>query len=75
MPSVKVILMLSAIVMTIYFVDNSAASPYPSIGNPKGKANRLGNCAFSFIISSNFLRRKYSVRLFIVLKTKKKKLR
>lgn len=52
MPSVKVILMLSAIVMTIYFVDNSAASPYPSIGNPKGKTKRLGNCAFFFY---NFL--------------------
>lgn len=50
MPSAKVILMLSAIVMAIYFVDNSAASPYPSIGNknPKGKTKRLGNCAFFF---------------------------
>lgn len=49
MPSVKVILMLSAIVMTVYFVDNIAASPYPSIGtSSKGKTKRLGNCAYYY---------------------------
>lgn len=37
--------MLSAIVFAVYFVDNSAGNPYPSIGS-KGKSKRLGNCAF-----------------------------
>lgn len=44
----KVILMLSAIVLAVYFIDNSAASPYPSIG--KGKSKRLGKCAFLLMI-------------------------
>lgn len=48
MPSMKVILLLSAIMLTVYFVDNSAGNPYPSIG--KGKTKRLGNCAFIFLI-------------------------
>lgn len=46
MPSMKVILMLAAIVFAVYFVDNSAGNPYPSIGSNKGKSKRLGNCAF-----------------------------
>lgn len=72
MPSVKVILMLSAIVMTICFVDNSAASPYPSIGNSKGKTKRLGNCAF--FVNYNFpqFMRKFS---FIMLRLKKEKVK
>lgn len=45
MPSMKVVLMLSAIMLAICFVDNCAGNPYPSIGN-KGKTKRLGNCAF-----------------------------
>lgn len=45
MPSMKVLLMLSAIVFAVYFVDSSAGNPYPSIGS-KGKSKRLGNCAF-----------------------------
>ena len=50
MPSMKAILLLSAIMMTVYFVDNCAGNPYPSIGNQNGKSKRLGNCAFLFII-------------------------
>lgn len=50
MPSMKVILLLSAILLTVYFVDNSAGSPYPSIGKGKTK-NAFGNCAFFIIIS------------------------
>lgn len=50
MPSMKIILLLSAVVMMVYFVDNSAASPYPTIGTGNSKKKRLGNCAFVFII-------------------------
>jgi hypothetical protein len=65
MPSAKVILMLSAVVLAIYFVDNSVGSPYPSIGNPKGKTKRLGNCAFfSLIIFRVSEKWKLSSRLF-----------
>lgn len=75
MPSVKVILMLSAIVMAVYFVDNSAASPYPSIGNnPKGKTKRLGNCAFfsyNFPVFCYMLKRKYSMTVHNVEVEKK----
>lgn len=49
----KVILLVSAIMLAVYFVDNIAASPYPSIG--KGKSKRLGKCAFYLMISSEFL--------------------
>lgn len=50
MPSMKVILLLSAIMLSVYFIDNCAGNPYPSIGNQKGKSKRLGNCAFFIII-------------------------
>lgn len=59
MPSMKAILMLSAIMLAIYFVDNCAGNPYPSIGN--GKTKRLGNCAFllflcAIVLCENFSR-------------------
>lgn len=49
----KVILLMSAIMLAVYFVDNIAASPYPSIG--KGKSKRLGKCAFYLISFLHFL--------------------
>ncbi|CRL02231.1 CLUMA_CG015134, isoform A [Clunio marinus] len=31
MPSMKIMLLLSAIVLTLYFIENTAGNPYPSI--------------------------------------------
>lgn len=45
MPSMRVLLMLTAVVLTVYFTENCAGNPYPSIGKAKGKSKRLGKCA------------------------------
>lgn len=49
MPSIKIVLMLSAIVLSVYLVDNCAGNPYPSIG--KGKSKRLGNFCLLLLFS------------------------
>lgn len=55
MPSIKAVLLLSAIVLSVYLVDNCAGNPYPSIG--KGKSKRLGNLCLLllFVIVSDFV--------------------
>lgn len=66
MPSIKIVLMLSAIVLSVYLVDNCAGNPYPSIG--KGKSKRLGN--FCLLLLFNFVSDfvwKFSMKSFHVM--------